>query len=135
MEEVRQHLRGVRLERQPGHATRHEHLEVLLLILGRCEGWRVRGRASGKLQVGAEPPHALDVVIAHDDALVRELGLEMKDAATVVLVGTDDRPPVGAVGMDAPDAPLGAIAQTLRFERTEDDATVLEHDRMQALPS
>src|SRR5262249_4351619 len=43
----------------------------------------------------------------------------------------DDRPPVGPVGVDAPDAPAGAVAQALRFERAEDDPAVLQDDRVQ----
>ena len=45
--------------------------------------------------------------------------------------GADDRVPVGAVGMDAPDAPGDAAVQALRFERAEHDPAVLEDDRVQ----
>src|SRR5262245_18754899 len=45
--------------------------------------------------------------------------------------GADDGPPVGAVGMNAPDAPIEIVAKTLVFQGAEHDAAVLEHDRVQ----
>src|SRR5262249_55489594 len=41
------------------------------------------------------------------------------------------RAPVGAVGMNAPDAPAARVAQALRFEGAEEDTSVLEDDRVQ----
>src|SRR5262249_46848457 len=58
-------------------------------------------------------------------------GLEMEDAAAMVFIGAEDRPPVGAIGMNAPDASLAAVAQALRFERAEEDAAVLKDHRVQ----
>src|SRR5262249_59469202 len=94
-----------------------------------CRG--VSWRPGRELQVGAESAHGQDVVIADNYALVGKLGLEMEDAAVVVLVGAQDRPPVGAVGMHAPDAPAAAVAHPLRFECAEDEAAVLEDRRVQ----
>ena len=39
--------------------------------------------------------------------------------------------PVGAVGMDAPDAPVQIVAKALVFQRAEHDAPVLEDHRVQ----
>ena len=43
----------------------------------------------------------------------------------------DDRVPVGAVRVDAPDAPRDTAVNALRFERTEYDAAVLQYGRVQ----
>ena len=59
---------------------------------------------------------------------------DLEDAAVVVLVGAQDRPPVGAVGMNAPDTPATAVAHSLGFERAEDEATVLEDRGVQGAP-
>ena len=46
--------------------------------------------------------------------------------------GADDRVPVGAVGMNA-QMPHWMFALPCDFERAEDDAAVLENDRVQRL--
>src|SRR5262249_49404536 len=68
------------------------------------------------------------IVEFHDDAFVRKLSLKMKSRAPK---GTHDGAPVGAVGMNAPDAPIQIGAKTLIFQGTEHDAPILENHRMQ----
>src|SRR5262249_28349709 len=68
-----------------------------------------------------------------DDAAIGCLRLEMEwDRRPTQRQRADDRVPVRSVRPDAHDAPAGVV-QALRLERTEDDAAVLEDDRMQRL--
>jgi hypothetical protein len=62
------------------------------------------------------------VVIALDnDRLIAELRLKVEAAlcSAVPQQGAHDGIPVRAVGMDAPNAPVNAFVQRLRFERAE----------------
>src|SRR5262249_32787552 len=108
----------------------HSHLWIdTLAHRGRREPRRAVRRSWRQLDVGAEAAIVLVVIVLHDDAAIRELGLEVE--AIAAMKGADDRLPVGAVWVNAPDAPVDAAVQTLRFERAEDDAPVSQHDRMQ----
>src|SRR5262249_34822564 len=75
----------------------------------------------------------LVVVQLDDEVAVGQLGLEVEAVigAAGAVQGADDRPPVAAVGMDAPDAPGDAAVYALRFERAENDPAILEDDRVQ----
>src|SRR5437763_2354225 len=45
--------------------------------------------------------------------------------------GADDWSPVGAGGMDAPDAPQDRVVSALRFQRAEGNPAIPEDHRMQ----
>ncbi len=132
MGEGRQHLHAVGLERHAKEGPHHGHLRVVP-HLRRAEGRGVRRRLRRQLEVHPEAAHGRDVVILDDDAAVGQLRLEVvRDGGAAKRKGADDRVPVGAVGMNAEDTPAG-IVFALDFKRTEDDAAILEHDRVQGL--
>src|SRR6185437_9270999 len=62
------------------------------------------------------------------DIPIRKLGLKMKGGADK---GTDDRVPVGAVGMNAPQAPRQSIALALVLQAAEHHSAIAQHNGMQ----
>ena len=91
------------------------------------------GACGGCLKYTPKPPHGRGVVILDDDAAVGHLRLKVKrDGSAAQGQSADDRVPVGAIGMNAQDAPAGVVL-ALNFDRAEDDAAILEHDRVQGL--
>src|SRR5262245_43196248 len=88
-----------------------------------AEGGAERRLALGHLRrdlvIAAEAAVVLVVVFLGDDAAVGELALEVERVGSALAgqKGAEDRVPVGAVGMDAPQAPEDAAAQALRLQR------------------
>jgi hypothetical protein len=113
-------------------AVREEHPHLRVAFAARV-AWAKSGRAVGrsqrKLHVRAEAAIVLIVIVLDDDAAIGELALEVE--AVGVVKRADDRLPVRAVGMNAPDAPVDAAVQPLRLQRAEDDPPVGEHHRVQ----
>src|SRR5205823_1737416 len=52
-------------------------------------------------------------------------------SAVAYLEGAEQRAPVAAVGMDGPESPQVMAAQSLRFQRAEHDAAILEDHRVE----
>lgn len=78
----------------------------------------------GAKAVGADAA----IVGACDDIAIGELRLKMKGRGEK---GADDRVPVGAVRMNAPQAPRQVVASALIFESAEHDPPVAQHNRVQ----
>ena len=89
---------------------------------------RSLGRTGRKFIVGAVAQVGNIVIQPHYNRAVRKLCLKME---RIAIEGADDRPPIAAVGMDAPQAPLKRAAQPLVLKAAEHDPPILEHDRMQ----
>src|SRR5262249_189079 len=93
-------------------------------------------RADRELVISAETEIVEVVVRLDDDALVGKLRLKMQrvSRAADVLGSTEERAPVGAIGMDGPDTPQVMAAQALRLQRAEHNPAVLEDDGVQGAP-
>ena len=113
-------------QREPGQAERCE-------ALGTGQEARLSLRQTHReLPEGAEAVRRAGLVVRLDhDAFVGELGLEMDGLAARRAEGAGERTPVGAVGVNGPDAPLLVAAQALRFQRAEHHPAVLEGDGME----
>src|SRR5262245_17102828 len=93
---------------------------------------RGEGRWSRQFDVGAEAAVVLVVILLDDDRAVGELRLEVETVRRAARIeGADERVPIGAVGVDGPDAPKDVTANALRFKRAVHDSAVGQHHWMQ----
>ena len=85
------------------------------------------------LEIGAEAAVVLIVVLLRDDVTVGELRLEVERVRRALAwkQRREDRSPVGAVRMDAPQAPKDPYSQALRLQRAEQNSSVYQADGVQ----
>src|SRR5262249_55252764 len=80
-------------------------------------------------QVSAKTLSSDSPIVGADDYIpIRELCVKMKGCADK---GTDDRVPVRAVGMNAPQAPRQGIALALVLQAAEHHPAIAQHNGMQ----
>ena len=109
------------------------HLVAFVVAVSRPEGRRVFRRVLRQREQRAKAFLILVVVFLDHDRAVGQLRLKVITAGSAaVFKGADDRCPVGAVGMDTPDAPHDRIVNALRFERAEQNASVSHDHGMQS---
>src|SRR5262249_13949118 len=105
---------------------------VRVVHVGCMERWIPCPASARQLDVRPETAVVLVVILLDDDRAVGELRLEVEAVRSAAWIeGADERVPVGAVGMDRPNAPKDVTANALRLECAVHNPTVGQRDWMQ----